>query len=302
VNQLSTQTSPKRLVFHWTTLKAMVAIILFLVIAALIEYSIVLYAVNLGIKDENLLQWSLQFPGTNFTTVVTVSPLFHLVPIAVIITLTSSWSYLTKYVTVKPAKTLKRKAKPTRRQKKQGLKEVRKLASKISRTVNNFCGKIKSGFSRVGGGTYPWQKTYFARATVKSALTVLLVFATFTLLISLLAYPQLIYRIISSAYQRNPSFLNFTKSTSNSLKGIAEASPPVGWIFSSINNALLWVAPGFRDLVLSLGVVIKPLTDLDNAGKYLVFQNIAAWFSALTALFYGEYMGKGYRYKKKRRS
>jgi len=299
---MSTQTSPRRLVFHWTTLKAIVAIILFLVIAALIEYSIVLYALNLGVKDENLLQWSLKFPGTNWTIAVTVSPLFHLVPIAVIITLMSSWSYLTKYVAVKPAKTLKRKAKPTKRQKKQGLKQVRKLASKISRTVKNFCDKIKSGFSRVGGFAYPWKKTYFARATVKSALTVLLVFAAFTLLVSLLAYPQLIYRIISSAYQKNPSLLNFTKSTSNSLKGIAEALPPVGWIFSSINNALLWVAPGFRDFVLSLGVLIKPLTDLDNAGKYLVFQNIAAWFSALTALFYGEYMGKGYRYKKKRRS
>ncbi len=288
--------------FHWTTLKATVAIILFLVITALIEYSIVLYAVNLGVKDENLLQLTLQFPGTNWTTAVTVSPLFHLVPIAVIITLMSSWSYLTKYVRVKPAKALKRKAKLSKRQKKQSLKKVRKLALKISRTVKNLSDKIKSRFSRVRSVTYPWQKTYFARATVKSALTVLLVFAAFTVLVSLLAYPQLIYRITSSAYQRNPSLLNFTKSTSNSLKGIAEALPPVGWIFSSINNALLWVAPGFRDFVLSLGVLIKPLTDLDNAGKYLVFQNIAAWFSALTALFYGEYMGKGYRSKKKRRS
>jgi len=96
--------------------------------------------------------------------------------------------------------------------------------------------------------------------------------------------------------------LNFTKSTSNSVKGIAEALAPIGWICSSINNALLSATPGFRDFALSLGVLIKPLTDLDNAGKYLVFQNIAAWVSALSALFYGEYMGKSYRYKKKKRS
>jgi len=289
-------------VFHWTTLKAIVAIILFLIIAALIEYSIVLYALNLGVKDENLLKWNLQFPRTNWTATITVSPLFHLVPIAVIITLISSWSYLTKYIAVKPNKTLKPKAKPTKRQKKQGLKKARKLASKISRTVKNFCDKIKSALSRAKGVAYPWQKTHFARATTKSALTVLLVFAVSILLVSLLAYPQLIYRIASSAYQKNPSLLNFAKSTSNSVKGIAEALAPIGWIFSSINNALLWVAPGFRDFVLALGVLIKPLTDLDNAGKYLVFQNIAAWFSALTALLYGEYMGKGYRYKKKKRS
>lgn len=283
-------------------MKGIAAIILFLIIAALIEYSIVLYAVNLGVKDENLLQWNFQFPGTDWTTTILVSPLFHLVPIAVIITLVSSWSYLTKYIAVKPSKPLKGKARPTKREKKQGLREARKLASKISRTVKNLLDKIRSGLSRVKGVAYPWQETHFARATIKSASTVLLVFAVFILLVSLLAYPQLIYRTISNAYQNNPSLLNFTKSTSNSVKGIAEALAPIGWICSSINNALLSAAPGFRDFALSLGVLIKPLTNLDNAGKYLIFQNIAAWVSALTALFYGEYMGKSYRYKRKTRS
>jgi len=288
-------------VFRWTTSKGLVAIILFIIVAAMIEYFIVLYAVTLGVKDENLLQWNLQFPGTDWTTTITVSPLFHLVPVAVIITLVSSWSYLTKYVAVKPTRSLKGRAKPTKREKKRGLK-ARRLASKISHTVKNYFDKIRSGLSRVKGVAYPWQETHFARATIKSASTVLLVFAVFILLASLLAYPQLIYRTISSAYQHNPSLLNFTKSTSSSVKGIAEALAPIGWICSSINNALLSAAPGFRDLALSLGGLIRPLTDLDNAGKYLVFQNIAAWVSALSALFYGEYMGKGYRYRKKKRS
>ncbi|MDH5374184.1 MAG: hypothetical protein OEZ21_01745 [Candidatus Bathyarchaeota archaeon] len=299
---MSTQSSPKRLVFRWTTLKGIAAIILFIIIAALIEYFVVFYAVNLGVKDESLLQWNFQFPGTDWITTIIVSPLFHLVPIAVIITLVSSWSYLTKYVAVKPPKTLKGKSRPTKRGKKRGLREARKLASKISHTVKNFFDKIRSGLSRVKGVVYPWQETRFARATIKSASTVLLVFAVFILLVSLLAYPQLIYRTISSAYQNNPSLLNFTKSTSNSVKGIADALAPIGWICSSINNALLSATPGFRDFALSLGVLIKPLTDLDNAGKYLVFQNMAAWVSALSALFYGEYMGKSYRYKKKKRS
>jgi hypothetical protein len=288
-------------VFRWATSKGLVAIILFIIVAAMIEYFIVLYAVNLGVQDENLLQWNFQFPGTDWTTTMTVSPLFHLVPVAVIITLVSSWSYLTKYVAVKPTRSLKGKAKPARREKKRGLK-ARRLASKIGRTVKNYFDKIKSGLSRVKEIAYPWQETHFARATIKSASTVLLVFAVFILLASLLAYPQLIYRTISSAYRNNPSLLNFTKSTSNSVKGIAEALAPIGWIGSSINNALLSAAPGFRDLALGLGGLIRPLTDLDNAGKYLVFQNISAWVSALSALFYGEYMGKGYRYRKKKRS
>lgn len=285
-------------------MKGVAAIILFLLIATLVEYFVVLYAVNLEVKEnpENLLQWSFQFPGTDWTTTIAISPLFHLVPIAVIITLASSWSYLTKYVAVKPPKLLKGKSKPTKREKKRGLKEARKLTSKISHAAKNFFGKIKFGLLRVKGVAYLWKEIHFARATIKSALTVLLVFSVFMLTVSLLAYPRLIYGTISNAYQNNPSLLNFIKSTSSSVKGIVEALAPIGWICSSISNALLSAAPGFRDFVLSLGALIKPLTDLDNAGKYLVFQNVAAWVSALTALFYGEYTRKGYRYKKRKRS
>jgi hypothetical protein len=53
--------------------------------------------------------------------------------------------------------------------------------------------------------------------------------------------------------------------------------------------------------VLSIGSIIKPLTELDSASKYLVFQNAAAWIVATSALFYGEFIRKGYRYKRKRR-
>jgi len=299
---LSTQPSSKRLMFRWTTLKGVVAIILFLLIAASIEYFVFLYARKLGVgeKSENLLQWKFQFPGTDNIITITVSPLFHLVPIAVMITLVFSWSYLTKYIAVKPLKSLKGRAKPVKRGKKRGLKEARKLSAKISRTVKSFFGKIKSGLLRIKGVAYLWREIHFARATIKSALTVLLIFAAFILLVSLLAYPQLIYRTISNAYQNNPSLLNFTKSTSNSVKGIVEALTPINWICSSINNGLRATAPGFRNIALTFGGLIKPLADLDDAGKYLAFQNIAAWISAFTAIFYGVYM-RSHRYKKGKR-
>ena len=299
---MSTQPSSKRLMFRWTTLKGVVAIFLFLLIAASIEYFVLLYARNLGVgeKSENLLQWKFQFPGTDRIMTITVSPLFHLVPVAVMITLVFSWSYLTKYIAVKPLKSLKGRSKPVKRGKKRGLKEARKLSAKISRAVKSFFGKIKSGLLRIKGVAYLWREIHFARATIKSALTVLLIFTAFILLVSLLAYPQLIYRTISNAYQNNPSLLNFTRSTSNSVKGIVEALTPINWICSSINNGLRATAPGFRNLALTLGGLIKPLADLDDAGKYLAFQNIAAWISALTAIFYGEYM-RSYRYKKGKR-
>jgi hypothetical protein len=213
---------------------------------------------------------------------VTISPLFNLVPIAVIITLAFSWVYLTRQTATKPYEVKRGKIEPSTKREKQS-------------RVKKFFGKIKAGLLKVKGFAYLWQKIHFARATMKSALTVLIVFATLILIVSLFAYPKLIYQTISSAYQSNPSLLNF-------VKGTAQALAPLGGIFSSINSALLGAAPGFGNFASSLGSVIGPLTSLDNTGKYLIFQNIAAWVSALLALFYGEHIRKGYRYKIKRKS
>ena len=293
---MSAQEPPKRLIIRWTTLKGLAAIILFLIITALTEYFIVLYAISLGVKDTTLLQWSTQFPGTNWNITISISPLFHLVPIAVIVTLLFSWTYLTRHIAVKPYGAGKEKVGLVYKQGKElKSKENRKLTSKISRPVKKFFGKIKSGLLRVKGVAYLWQKIHFARATIESAITVLLVFSALALMFSLLGYPKLIYQTTINAYQNNPALINF-------VKGTTETVTSIGAVFSPINNALLSIAPGFRDFTLNLGNMIKPLADLDNVGKYLVFQNIAALVSALATLFYGERTRKGYRYKKGRKS
>jgi hypothetical protein len=295
---LSTKKPPKRLTFQWTTLKGLTAILLFLTVATLTEYIIVLYAINLGVRDETLQHWSSQFPGTDWTMTMTISPLFHLVPIAVIIALVSSWTYLTRHVAVRPPKKWKGKVKSISKSKKEGgFKEVKKLTSKIRR----FFRGLKSALLRIRGVAYLWQKIHFARATIKSALTVLLVFGALILLVSVLAYPKLIYWIVSNAYQNDPALLGFVTWIGNSGKNIADALAPIGWICSAADNALLSTAPTFRDFVLSLGGLIKPLVELDGAGKYLVFQNVAAWVSALTALLYGGRKRKTYRHRKGRR-
>jgi hypothetical protein len=281
VNSLSTQGPSKHLVIRWATLKGLVAIILFLIIATLIEYVIVVYAMNIGIKEE-LLQWTFPFPGTNWLLTITISPLFNLVPIAVIITLAFCWIYLTRQTAVKPYEV------------KRGKIELGAKRRKESR-VKNLFGKIKAGLLKIKGFAYVWQKIHFARATIKSALIVLTVFVTFILIISLFAYPRLIYQAISNAYQSNPSLLNFVKGTNQALSSI-------GGIFSGLNSALLGAAPGFRNFALSLGSIIGPLASLDDSGKYLAFQNIAAWFCALITIFYGEYFQKGYRYRARRKS
>jgi hypothetical protein len=265
---------------RWATFKGLAAIILFLFITTLIEYVVALYAISLGVKDLATLQWSSQFPGTDWTLTVSISPLFHLVPLAVIITLLFSWIYLTKHVAVKPQEI------------KKGIGES--VARRTNRSrLQRIGDRVKSGLLRVRGISYLWQKIHFARATTKGALIVLLTFAVFILIVSLLAYPKLIYQTISSAYQSNPSLLGF-------VKGAGEALSPIGGFFSIVNNAILSAAPGFRNLALGFGTIITPFADLDNSGKYLLFQNVAAWISALTALFYGEYVRRTHRYRKRR--
>lgn len=284
---MSDQESQKRLVFRWTTLKGLIAIILFIIIAILIEYVVVLYAINLGVKDSPL-EWSFTFPGTDWSATIAVSPLFHLVPIAVIISLVSSWAYLTRRMAFQPSNPWVEKSRIS----KGGKTE--KLSSEISYGIKKFFRNIKSGLLKVKGIAYVWRKIHFARATLKSAFFIFVVFAVFVLVVSLFAYPQLIYRIVSGAYQNNLGLLGFIKTTGSFFSGIGNALAPIG-------NGLISIAPGFRDLALSFSALIKPIADLDNAGKYLVFQNAAAWISAFIAMFYAQYSRRSIRHKRVRK-
>lgn len=274
----------KYLFIRWVTLKGVTAIILFLIVATLAEYLVVLYAISLGVKDVALLQWSFKFPGTDWTFALVVSPLFHLVPLAAIISLVTIWSCLTKYTAVKTIEKQKGKVEIAAKQRqKQKFKALRK-----------FFGNTKRGLLKVRGIAYVWQKVRFARATIKSAVTILLVFLTFALIASLLAYPDLIHDTIIGTYKNDSSLLDFMSDTLRSLS-------PIGGVFSGINDALRAAAPTVQNFALALGFLVRPLADLDNAGKYLVFQNAAVWVSALATLFYGEYRRQS-RYKKIRRS
>jgi hypothetical protein len=279
---------------RWKALKGITAIILFLIIAALVEYVAVLYAISQGVSDVAGLQYSFRFPSTDWTATIAVSPLFHIVPVAVVISLASCWTYLTRKIAVKHEKG-KVKVETSGKLKKQ----INKRKSKISRTLSNFTKKVRSGLSKVRGVSYLWQKVHFARATLRSALAVLSTFMLFVLVFILLTYPQLIYRSVGSAYQDNSLLYNFVTSVDNSAKGFAEAVSPLGWIANAVNNVLVGAAPAVKSFGLAFGNLIKPLADLNNAAKYLVFQNAAAWMSVIVVLFYGEYWRKGYRYRKK---
>jgi hypothetical protein len=266
-DSLATQKTQKTATVRWTSSRGIASMLLFLIVAILVEYAIVLYAKGLGVAEN---------PENRIFGVV--SPLFHLIPAAVVITLTFSWTHLRRYMSARPQETVKKKVT---------------AVAKRGKPKTSLLGRLKNKMSKVKGFTYLQQK--IANTTMKSALTVLLLFIVFAFTVSLLAHPRLIYETVASAYQNNPALLNF-------VKGATEALSPIFWLFSAIGNALISLAPAFRDFVLALGTIISPLVGLDTAGKYLAFQNAAAWISALFALIYGEYIRRGRRYRIRRKS
>jgi hypothetical protein len=252
---MSTQNPPRTTLTRWTTQRGLASLITFLIISVLIEYVIVLYAINLGVKEspEHLL--SLKIPGINGA--IEISPLFHVVPTAVIIALATVWISFTKRTTARTTQPQKWKVGATSKQDKGSIRKEQKKPS-----INTRQGILKT--------------------TARGMITVLLVFSALILAVSLLAYPNLIYWIVTNTYQNNPSVLNFVKGTGQSLASI-------GGAFSAVNGALIAASPGLKSLALGFGGLIRPLSDLDNAGKYLLFQNAAVWISAIITLFYREY-------------
>ncbi len=122
---------------------------------------------------------------------------------------------------------------------------------------------------------------------------ILFIFLTFIMIFSLFAYPQLIYtshiKRLSKSIQPYSTF----------IKGSAESFSTNWCNFCSFNDALISASPAFRDFAINFGTVIAPLANLDDVGKYLVFQNVAAWIAALSALLYKGYLSKTRPYIRK---
>lgn len=292
---MSTQPTSKPLIIRWATVKGLAALLLFIAITALIEYSVVLYAVSLGVTDASTLQWTIQFPGSNWQTQLTISPLFHMVPIVVIVALTFSWTYLTSRLAVR-----RKEARRIRAEPKSGrTTPARGLSQKLSRPVRSFFRKAKSGLLRIRAVSYVWQRIHFARATIESGGIVLLAFIVFTFVFAFLAYPQLIHQTVTNAYRDDPSLRTFVEGLNGWVKGVGETLGPIGWIGSAVNNALISAAPSVRAVGVGLGAFFSPLAELNGQGKYLVFQNVAVMLCGVAILLYGELGRSSHRYSRK---
>lgn len=292
----------KRLFLRWTAPKGVVAIVLFFILGLLIEYLLVNFFISSGLADKFLVKF--------FT--INISPLFHLMPLAVIIVLISSWAYLTKYIAVVPHGTspTKRPLEMRRRRhlrpRKVRFKSFRKFFrgmgkkfERVGQAIRSFLGRIGAAILRIPGFSYLQRRLFFARAAVRSTATVLAVFVVSALALYLFAYPKVSYDLATGLYTLNPSFHGFILKTIEIGKGTTRALSPIGWLASAIDNGLRAVAPGFRNALEGFGApIIKPLDKVDLLGRYIICQNVAAWISALVALAYAEYTSSSYRIRK----
>lgn len=80
-------------------------------------------------------------------------------------------------------------------------------------------------------------------------------------------------------------FITWTIGAANA---IGQTLSPLGWLGANIENGLGAMSLGFRDGIINLTTsIVKPLVQSDLVGKYVLIQNVAAWFAAIVSLYYG---------------
>jgi len=276
----------KRLIFRWTAPKEFVAIVLFSALAVLFEYLMVHFFMFSGLTDN----FALKF----FT--ITISPLFHLMPLGVIFVLISSWIGLTKYLAAVP-----RRTSPAKKTLERHRRRLRRTRKNRFTSLRNFFRRIGAAFLGIRGVSYVQKRLSFARVAVESTATVLTVFLVAVLALYILVYPNLSRDLAFGLYSANQSFHGFVLKTMEIAQGIAQAFSPIGWLASTIDGAMRAVAPGFRNTIEgSRPPITEPLANLDLVWKYTLCQNAAAWISGIVALVYGEYTYRVHRIRKPR--
>lgn len=281
-----TTTGWRQYFFRWTGTTGLVAIIAFFVVSVLLEFIIVSTSMALGVVDTNLIVWNLG------AFVINISPLFHILPLAVIIVLFASWIYLTRHEAYMPPKTrpqrTDRPLPPPRRYEKRSFRRLRRFVNRINKGLDSFGRGINERITESKVAKY-LEEHLTGRAVVKSAWTIALIFCVLTLLVYVIAYPQLIPNAVNWLLGGGNSALQgFITWTINGADAIGQALSPLGWLAVAIENGLAAVSVGFRVAAIALTTpIVKPLVQSDAVGKYVLIQNVAAWFPATLSLYFG---------------
>ena len=254
--------------FRWTAPKGLLTILSFFALALFSEFVIVSF-----------------FAGSGLTEVVTilypVSPLFHLLPLAVILVLVLSWIYLSKHIVMRPYRTAPAKLSKTRR--RQPRRRKAKPTQSFIGTVKSFFSKIIAIFPSSSSVSVTQNRLTFSGAVLESAVTILTIFLLSIILLSVLVYPMLFTDFSSRLY-----------STSSPLQGVMQAlANALVPIASGLNS----IAPGFSKAFEGL-VATQPLTEGDLLMRYVFCQSAAALVSAIAAVAYVRFVVKANRSSK----
>jgi hypothetical protein len=278
-----------RPVFSRPRVKGWAAPLLFLIVAIIFEFLFVYSFQLLGVSDKNA--WTiLQFPGTDLA--LTISPLFHLLPLTVLIVLFSCWVYLTR--TYASSFTITEKRKPSalsrREIERRRLKSVRRMSRGISRRFQRVGRSLKAAFLKIPGMPSVSKRLSLGKGSVRSALTVFTVFISISVLFYIVVYPDLIRNLVVGFYQADSSRIDFVMGVGRGLQGIGEALPPIGGLGAAIVNGLWAAAPSFRQGLAGVGASLTGgIVNYDAAGKYILSQNAASLTVVAIALLYGWY-------------
>ena len=252
--------------FSWTAPKGLLTIGLFLALALISEYFVVSFFAGSGLKETSA--YSLP-----------VSPLFHLLPLAVIIVLVSSWTYLTKNIATRPRRISPAKVSKIRRRPRG--RKTRKSTRSVTGAVKNVFSKISSVLVRSSADSPVQQRLSFSRVALESAVTILAIFLLSIILLSVLVYPNLFTDFAVGFYSKTSPLQGFMQSLADGVVSVA--------------SGLDSIAPGFRSAFEGLvASTSHSLTVGDILWRYVFCQNAAALISAISALVYVRYFTRTY--------
>jgi hypothetical protein len=239
----------------WTTTKGLLTIGLFLALAFIAEFFMISFFAGSGLTE---------------TYALPVSPLFHILPLAVILVLVSSWMYLTNHIVTRPHRTTPVKVPKARR----------RHSRKTSKSVFS---KISSIFS--SSGVSAPQRLSFDRLALESTVTVLTVFLLAAILLAVIVYPNVFTRFAVGFYSETSALQGFMQSLGDAVVSVAR-------VFDG-------VAPGFRSGFEGIvSANLSSLTSGDIVWRYVLCQNVAAWVSAFAVLAYVKNFSNPYRNRK----
>lgn len=245
---------------------------LFLALALISEFFMVSFFTAVGLKEA--------FAFKFFS--ITISPLFHLLPLGVTLVLVTSWIYFIKYLVKRSRRKTSAKASQISRRRTGRRKTRMNILQRIVAAVENVFSKVGNVFSRSQGVSFGQRRRSFGRLTLESTVTVLAIFLLSIIIVSVLVYPRLFTDFAVGIYSSNSALQGFLMQ----LNGILRA------ILSPLNA----LAPGLRNVFEALVPSrLQSLTGGDLLWRYVFVQNVAAWISALGVLAYGRYFSNNYR-------